>query len=247
MPLARSAAFELAQRGAGRDEDRDVGAPGRTRATVGSGRTSHPSARMRGRSWPPRRPPRPPAARRSGSPWGGARRPARSTGGPVSSGAGTAASASKSGCARMPSSVATCVIRRPKTWLIQWMTAGVDRKFVVSESAVGVDDRRRPQEQVDVGPAEAVQRLLRVADEEQLPGAGRVRARRRGDRDHDVELQRDRCPGTRPAAGPGSAGPGRRRTRSPWVGWLHEPPAEHQQVVEGQPPGPAAALRLGPG
>ena len=111
---------------------------------------------------------------------------------------------------------------------------------------VGVDEGGRPQEQVDVGPAEAVQRLLGVADEEQLPGCGEIRPRWRGDGDHDLELQRVgvlvlvqqqglvalRQLGADPLAVERVA---------------HEAPAEDEEVVERQPPGPAAALRLGQG
>ena len=78
---------------------------------------------------------------------------------------------------------------------------------------VGVDQGGRPQEQVDVGPAEAVQRLLGVADEEQLPGRRGAPSRPprwRGDGDRRSRAAAGRCPGTRPAAGPGSAAPARR-------------------------------------
>ena len=57
-------------------------------------------------------------------------------------------------------------MRSPNTWLIHAITASVDRKFDVRRNGVSAN-RSRGEKRRDVGPPEAVDRLLGVADEEQ--------------------------------------------------------------------------------
>ncbi len=76
------------------------------------------------------------------------------------------------------------------------------------------------------------------------PGAGRLRPRWRGDGDHDVELQRV---GVLVLVQQQGLVALRQLDPHPLAveRVAHEAPAEHEEVVERQPPGPAAALRLG--
>ena len=83
------------------------------------------------------------------------------------------------------------------------------------------------EERADVGAAEPVDRLLRVADDEEPPGldrhveplsAVRAAAGRRRRCARPARSGSGRCPGTRRAGDAGSAGAGSARTIGPWTG-----------------------------
>ena len=112
-----------------------------------------------------------------------------------------------------------------------------DRAEVLDELRLAACERAEPDRVVDgdVGPPEAVDRLLRVADDGQ---AARPRARARASRRRARRRSRcrarsrpapGRCPGTRRRGGPGSGGGSRRAPRgSP----ARRSRAHSEQVVE---------------
>ena len=186
-----------------------------------------------GDAWPPRRPPRRRACRRPRASPGARRgRPPRPAARPAARraygverdvvGLGRHGSSASGGSA----------ISAPKIVLTQSMTGATVRKLVVSSTTPppsGRSGRAAARNVRDVGPAEPVDRLLRVADDEQLarrrparrPSA-RCRPRRcAGRRRRCARRARSgsgRCPGTRRAAGAGTAGAARRGRPAPCSG-----------------------------
>ena len=122
--------------------------------------------------------------------------------------------------------------------------AGAEVGRELDHAAASAPKRSRGrQERGDVGPAEPVDRLLRVADDEQVAGRDRRRSSHgaarvggaRGRRRRCGRRARSgsgRCPGTRRAGAAGSGRAGAAADARPCSGSRSDRAGEHEQVVE---------------